>query len=85
MADRFEGRVLDGLVGNNFTIDELQTLCLRLGVNPERVASPLATLDTLARELIGHTGRRGQWPELIAQLRAERPHVPSPDACIVPN
>ena len=76
MTERFESRLFDGLV-NNFTVDELHTLCLRLGVNPDRLAQ--RSLDQMARELIGYMARRGQSPELIAQLRAERPHVPWPD------
>ena len=76
MAERFEAQLLDGLV-NNFTMGELQTLCMQLGVNPERLAQ--RNLDELARELIGYTGRRSQWNDLIARLRAERPLIQWPD------
>ena len=51
MTERFESRLFDGLV-NNFTVDELHTLCLRLGVNPDRLAQ--RSLDQMARELMGY-------------------------------
>jgi tetratricopeptide (TPR) repeat protein len=72
MADNFDALVLDGLV-NHFSLEELQTLCFRLDVNPDRLKHD--NLDVLARELIAYMRRNGRLNDLIAQLRREREHV----------
>jgi hypothetical protein len=67
---------LQGLIVATFSRAELADLCLRLGINFDSL--PDAGLAEQARELILALARRERLPELLAGLRAARPHVAWP-------
>jgi len=76
MANGFDAVVLDGLI-HYYSIEDLRTLCLRLGVDYDSLAQ--ANRDVLARELLSFMRRDGRLSDLIHELRRERPHFTWPD------
>jgi hypothetical protein len=64
---------LQGLITATINRTELADLCLRLDVNFDGL--PDAGLAEQAGELILALARRERLPDLLAALRAERPHV----------
>lgn len=67
---------LQSLITTWFSRGDLADLCLRLGVHFDSL--PNAGLDTQAREFVLLLARRGRLPELLEQLRIERPRVEWP-------
>jgi hypothetical protein len=72
-ADR--GQFLDLLI-EHYNLKELNQLAFRLHINPEQLEG--STLDEKALALVGFVERRGRWPELVRQVRQERPQVAWP-------
>jgi hypothetical protein len=56
-----------------FNSDELQSLCFDLGIDYESL--PGEGKANKAREVVGYARRRGQIPELYAEIKKSRPHV----------
>ena len=56
-----------------FNLDELQSLCRRLGVEYERLRGQ--TRQDKAGLLIGTMERNGRLPELVQEVVRERPHL----------
>lgn len=67
------GRNLLDDIKRSFNLNELKTLCFRLGIKSEDLAGD--TLIDKARELIEHHERRKRLSALLNELKTERPEV----------
>lgn len=61
------------LLGMHFNLNEIDDLCMRLGVEAENL--PGTTLAARARNLVGYFQRRGQLHVLVKQCEELRPKV----------
>lgn len=62
-----------------FGLDELDTLCYDLGVDPDIVPGRGRDKGTRVREIVTYFEDRGRLPDLIALCAKERPNVPWSD------
>lgn len=61
------------VLANRFDLEELKTLCFRLGVNFDTLRGE--GLDGKARELTAFFQRRQQIAQLVAAIRQYRPDI----------
>ncbi len=61
------------ILAKRFDLEELKTLCFRLGVNFDTLRGE--GLDGKARELTAFFQRRQQIAQLVAAIRAYRPDI----------
>jgi hypothetical protein len=59
------------LLIDRFDLEELRTLCLKLGIDEGKFDGNGES--TFVRKMIGYFDRQGELPRLLAALRAERP------------
>jgi hypothetical protein len=64
------------LIGELFTIEEMNTLAMDLGINYEEIKGN--TVIEKARELVLHCERRSLIDTLIQFCQVARPHAPWP-------
>jgi len=64
---------LHELLAQHFSLEELRTLCFRLGLDIADL--PGEGKSAKARELVTYMERRGRTAELIAAEKRERPHI----------
>lgn len=76
MAGSFYSQLRKGLI-ESCSIDELRDLCLDLDVDHENLHQ--ATKRELARDLIADMRHKRRLPDLIAQLRLDKPETPWPE------
>lgn len=62
-------------INESFTIDELQTLCSDLGVDPEAIPGKAGGKPYYAGQLVSYFETRGLVPTLLVALRVARPHI----------
>lgn len=65
------------LLDQHFNLEELKSLCFRLGVDYDSLSG--AGKSGKARELVTYLARRGRLPELLSAGRDLRPDVPWPE------
>lgn len=58
-------------IGDEFSIDELDTLMLAINIKPDSIGGD--TIDERARELVLAADRRGKLNALVQAMRQERP------------